>query len=971
MLRFLSAPSRSRRVALVLCAGAAVVSLIASDFASSPSNTSVAADGAATAPAVQSVPAPTSPGGVAPQTTSKPAAQPVATRAASAPVPTPARNAVARAYTAPARPVADVPTTPNCAQPAPGRARCLSVKVDAAATNAQPASIPNGLSPANLASAYNLNSTGGAGRTVAVVDAYDAPNIESDLATYRAQYGLPACTTANGCFKKVNQNGAASPLPAADSGWGAETTLDVEMVSAVCPNCKILLVEANDSYLNNLGHGVNAAVNLGAKFVSNSYGGADSNSDGSFDSSYYNHAGVAITASTGDSGYGVEYPASSPYVTAVGGTTLTTANSARGWGESAWSYAGSGCTLNESKPAFQNGVATGCAGRAVADVAAVANPATGVAVYYGGWGIYGGTSVASPIVAGIYALAGQPGASDYPSSYPYSHPASFYDVTVGSNGSCGGSQLCTSTTGWDGPTGLGTPNGTVGLATPLSASVSVSGTPTAGLPTDVSVTPTLALGDSVSSVLWTSDSTDCEFTPPTAANTQLICNAGAADTVISAKVTDRNGATVTATSSVAFDHPATLRTVDVTISAAGQSGPSQSICLSAATALRATVTDDQTGVPVKGMAVSFSQQVGTDDPTELASVQLSSADGTVQTSASSATELTYSADARASGAFAPASVSVDATVEQCVAAVTSSLSKAVVNPGTAVTVSGAVTRDGVGGSVPLPGASVQIVATASGRTTVLGTATSGASGAYSVNVTPTSSSTLSTVLAATAGWSAASSPATTLTLNPILTRMTAAVSSHAVGYGTVVSFAGYVQRSVGGILTALPGSRVNIIGTPPRAAARVVAAATVNANGVWSVAYVGTTTMTLTASYAGAAGQPAAAVALGSFVVGHWTTAAKLNGHAGVRVGVASVYTGSVTKRYGSLVRPAAGLSVAIYARNAKGQNVYLTTVGTSANGTFSARLTLRQSASLTAVVRARTGYAASTSPRLVISVRR
>ncbi len=327
-----------------------------------------------------------------------------------------------------------------------------------------PNAVPSGYGPASLASAYKLSSGGGSGATVAIVDAYNDPTAAADLGKYRSQFGLPACTVASGCLRIVNQNGATSPLPATDSGWSQEISLDLDMVSAVCPNCKIILVEATDTSIANLGTAVNTAISLGAKYVSNSYGGADSASDVSFDSSYFNHPGVAITASTGDKGNadGPKYPATSQYVTAVGGTSLSTASNTRGWTETAWSGAGSGCSSYDPKPSWQT-VPTGCTRKAEADVSAVADPNTGVAVYLttggNGWAVFGGTSAAAPIVASVYALAGTPAAGTYPASYPYSHTSNLFDVTGGNNGSCG-APLCTAGTGWDGPTGLGTPNGT-------------------------------------------------------------------------------------------------------------------------------------------------------------------------------------------------------------------------------------------------------------------------------------------------------------------------------------------------------------------------------------------------------------------------------------------------------------------------------------------------------------------------------
>ncbi|MFI9063209.1 putative Ig domain-containing protein [Streptomyces sp. NPDC053429] len=331
-----------------------------------------------------------------------------------------------------------------------------------------PGILPSGYGPTDLQGAYALPASAGAGATVAIIDAYDDPKAESDLAAYRSQYGLPACTTANGCFRKVDQNGGTS-YPTADAGWAGEISLDVDMVSAVCPQCHILLVEANQPSMEDLGAAVNRAVAMGAKYVSNSYGGGEDSTDPASDASYFNHPGVAITVSSGDSGYGVEYPAASQYVTAVGGTSLSrAAGTPRGWSESVWGTssggngAGSGCSGFTTKPSWQSD--SGCAKRTVADVSAVADPATGLAVYdsyqASGWNVYGGTSASAPIIASVYALAGTPAAGSYPSSYPYAHTASLNDVTSGANGSCSGSYLCTAKAGYDGPTGLGTPKGT-------------------------------------------------------------------------------------------------------------------------------------------------------------------------------------------------------------------------------------------------------------------------------------------------------------------------------------------------------------------------------------------------------------------------------------------------------------------------------------------------------------------------------
>jgi subtilase family serine protease len=376
-----------------------------------------------------------------------------------------------------------VPTAHLCATAAPGHASCFAqrrtdIKQSLAAALA---AAPSGLSPANLHSAYNLPSTGGSGLTVAVVDAYNDPNAESDLATYRSQYGLSACTKANGCFKQVSQTGSTTSLPSNDTGWAGEEALDIDMVSAVCPNCNITLVEANSANDSDLGTAENEAVALGAKFVSNSWGGGEASSQTSEDTAYFKHPGVAITVSSGDEAYGAEYPATSQYVTAVGGTALSTSSNSRGWTESVWKTSssegtGSGCSAYDAKPSWQTD--TGCSKRMEADVSAVADPATGVAVYdtYGGsgWAVYGGTSASAPIIAGVYALAGTPGSSDYPAKYPYSHTSNLYDVTSGNNGSCSTSYFCTAATGYDGPTGWGTPNGTTAFTSGTSTGNTVT-----------------------------------------------------------------------------------------------------------------------------------------------------------------------------------------------------------------------------------------------------------------------------------------------------------------------------------------------------------------------------------------------------------------------------------------------------------------------------------------------------------------
>ncbi|WP_425956110.1 S53 family peptidase [Xylanimonas sp. McL0601] len=353
-----------------------------------------------------------------------------------------------------------------CAPTAPGTAAChamLLVNRDGVspASATPPAA---GLTPALLQDAYKLTGLSSGGRTVAIVDAYGYANLGRDLGVYRAQFGLPACTTANGCLRIVDQNGGSN-LPRANIGWAQEQALDAQTVSAACPDCKILVVQAKSASFADLGTAVNTAASIaGVVAISNSYGGSDAQ-----DTTYgapYNHPGIAITASTGDNGYqGASFPASSAHVTAVGGTSLTrAAGSGRGWSESVWNGAGSGCSAYNAALAAAATFGTGCSGRAMADVSAAADPAAGgMAIYYptsatkSTWGQWGGTSESAPIIASVYALSGN--TTGYANALPYQRASGLFDVTSGSNGSCTPVQLCAARAGWDGPTGLGTPNG--------------------------------------------------------------------------------------------------------------------------------------------------------------------------------------------------------------------------------------------------------------------------------------------------------------------------------------------------------------------------------------------------------------------------------------------------------------------------------------------------------------------------------
>ncbi len=369
-------------------------------------------------------------------------------------------------------------SVPRAACPAvgAGQARCLAIRRPVPQIephrNAAGALVPTppadaGFSPADIQAAYQLPSTVAKNQTVGIVDAYDDPNAEKDLASYRAAWKLPACTTANGCFRKVNQRGG-STAPKGDSGWGFEISIDVDAVSAACPSCKILLVEADDNQDASLGAAENTAVKLGADVVSNSFGGPEYKGTSALDKKDYTHPGVPILAASGDSGFtDTIFPAAFGNVWAVGGTSL--AHTARaGWTETAWMFAGSGCSAWTAKPAWQHD--PHCAYRTVADVSALADPYTPMAVYdtygydeygqkYDGWSGAGGTSLASPLVAGMIGLAQNAPAVASP-SYAYAHRSGLHDVVGGSNGDdCGGDYLCTALKGYDAPTGLGSPRG--------------------------------------------------------------------------------------------------------------------------------------------------------------------------------------------------------------------------------------------------------------------------------------------------------------------------------------------------------------------------------------------------------------------------------------------------------------------------------------------------------------------------------
>ncbi len=335
-------------------------------------------------------------------------------------------------------------TLPCVFNPAKGQANCtVAVNTILPPINnpTQPASLIPGLHPADLVNAYGLPSQN-FGRLVAIVDAYDDPTAEYDMGVYRAAFGFKACTVSNGCFRKVNEKGTTSWYPQMNTAWADEIALDLDMVSAACPNCTILLIEANSASIDDLGASVDKAFAMGARVISNSYYAFEWPAERSEDA-HYHHDGAAITVSSGDAAE-TFYPAASPYVTSVGGTSLK--GSAGAWTQKGWKFAGGGCTKYEPRPSYQDGTVE-CSTRSSVDVAAIADPQTGVATFAtsaGGWIVAGGTSVGAPLIASAYALSGN---LEGP-RYSYAHRNAFHDVLPA---------------GYDFLTGIGTPDGVSGL----------------------------------------------------------------------------------------------------------------------------------------------------------------------------------------------------------------------------------------------------------------------------------------------------------------------------------------------------------------------------------------------------------------------------------------------------------------------------------------------------------------------------
>jgi subtilase family serine protease len=339
---------------------------------------------------------------------------------------------------------------------------------------------PQSATPLYLQQAYDLtalSATQGANETVAVVDAYNDPSVAADLSTFRADSGLPACSTASGCFRVLNEIGTAAPLPANSTAWSVEESLDVDAVSALCPNCKIVLVEANTTDNIDMQNGIQAAVAAGANIVSNSWSAGAATSPFT---SNFTYPGVSILAAAGDAGTAPagqsSYPAALPNVTAVGGTSLSPSTGPRGFVESAWDDTGSGCDTYEPAPLWQ--LQTGCAGRAYNDISADGDPGTGLDVYDnqdGGWLQVGGSSLAAPLTAAFEAITDVNGTTP---QWAYGDESLLNGVESGSNGSCGIALICNAATGWNGPGGAGSISGDVVQGAPGIGGPDVNGAST-------------------------------------------------------------------------------------------------------------------------------------------------------------------------------------------------------------------------------------------------------------------------------------------------------------------------------------------------------------------------------------------------------------------------------------------------------------------------------------------------------------
>ena len=367
---------------------------------------------------------------------------------------------------------------PSCGKPTPGHVACLAIQRTAFRRGIrQQAFAPDAgtsFGAHALRRAYGITTLGARYKVIAIVDAMHSGTVLSDVNGYRKMYSLPQLADCSAdaadsqklpsgqdsCFVQLAQDGSAAPaVDTTDQGWAQETALDVEMASAICPHCSILLVEADSTAFGDLKQAVATAANFkGVVAISNSYGGRDVAEPA--DSPYAAAAakGIAVVASSGDAGYGVSAPASFASVIGVGGTSLVTDAGFNWLSETAWAHGGSGCSILNPKAPWQDSALTGCGGKSVVDVAAVADPATGVSVYFDGqWYSFGGTSAAAPIIAGLFAMKANFGESA--GQYLWANRGALRDVTSGTNGRCTNAIFCNAGTGFDGPTGWGSPNG--------------------------------------------------------------------------------------------------------------------------------------------------------------------------------------------------------------------------------------------------------------------------------------------------------------------------------------------------------------------------------------------------------------------------------------------------------------------------------------------------------------------------------
>lgn len=564
-----------------------------------------------------------------------------------------------------------------CATPAAAHASCGAIQLVDPAHNWHPGhgvgpagkpgggsgsvSLPSsGYYPGDLQSAYGLGaaigatSPGPSAPTIAVVDAYDDPYAASNLAAYRSAMsgatsptGLtgstipPLCGNGitSGCvtFTKVNQSGGTS-YPKGNTGWAEEISLDLDMASAICPDCNVVLVEASSSSFSNLEAAVSYAKTLIPAVITNSYGGSEFSGETSYNSVYSSTTKTGITVSSGDNGYGVEFPAASPGVTAVGGTSLTYDGNGN-WSQTVWSGAGAGCSAYEGQSSWQSpySLSADCTNRQVADISAVADPNTGVAVYdtYGepGWMVFGGTSASAQIIGAMYALAASGATVNTSSSALYTSPTgSLVPVTSGSDGSCG-NYLCDAADSisangytYSGPAGLGTPLGVgafTGSATappPATPTISLSASPTSATVTaggSTSYTLTVTASGGFGGTVDLSQ-TGCPANECTLASTVDVPTNGSVttDLTVNTASTDSGKDTIQVTATAATSSATSASTsVTLNVNPVTSTSSTMNVLVAASTATKkgpnwhvpitVTATDATSGVDLSGAGVTL------------------------------------------------------------------------------------------------------------------------------------------------------------------------------------------------------------------------------------------------------------------------------------------------------------------------------------------------------------------------------